>query len=438
MSACTAPRPTSCRAAASRSTTPAREAPAATSTVTAGRSASPVDRRTRRPERQMASGRMAARRHPLQVHAVDLRQRVDRIGHVLEGDGPAARAEAADASVLDVEGHPPAVGHRPGQAVHQPLRVLLTPEAPVDQHHDGQRVACAVADRVRPPYLRHLGVRRAVANGLGAHGRTRSACASLHDGGPVRQHRAHDGTPTLQDPVALGHATDPLDPLEQPHGDVAAERCGHGGGEPGPSPEGPADEHPHQNVGEREQDEATQQLHRRLDALVGGSLGDLLHDLERDEVDEDPDDGQGDREQHPERSPQDREAQAAVASPAHHELGVVHAQQDEVSLIGREVYGERLHRRWGRLPPSGQTRRHRHLIGQVDLCGTGRAGCTDNHRGETRQIFGLRPRGVRGSDPGQLCRHVIGDGAHRVPLVTAVRLGPRRDAYRLADPHEGP
>ena len=240
----------------------------------------------------------------------------------------------------------------------------------------------------------------------------------------------------LLDPsIALDETAHALHAFTQPHHGVPTERCGQRGHQAGPGAVFAAHDHTHDDVDGDEEDEAAEQLDRGLDAFVRRLLAHLLHDLERNDVDDDPDRREGQGQHGLERGPEEGEPQPPPGV-AGDELGVVEPEQAEVPFVRSERCEEVLHRSAVDRPRHRrQTGGHTHLIGQLDVRRQLVPRRADDDLGDAGEQTGLRPRRIGRAHPVQLRGQVIGEGPHRFTAVRPVGLHPVTDVGRLADPH---
>src|SRR5580698_7883690 len=117
---------------------------------------------------------MTARNDAVEIHAVHIGQRLQRIGDITARRRPASSTKGAHSPILDVVCHPSLSHHGTGDLVHERLAVELTPEPTVDERYHGQ-----IADRTfRLPHLGHLRSMRSVVDGPVVHVPTMACAAS--------------------------------------------------------------------------------------------------------------------------------------------------------------------------------------------------------------------------------------------------------------------
>jgi hypothetical protein len=126
-----------------------------------------------RPKGEVTSGRMATGDDASTIDPSDLVQRVDGVRDIVEGLRPTACTKTPNPSVFDVVRHPALGDDGPSQTMHEALGENLTPEPPVEQHHNRELAGRLVG----APKVAHLGVMRPVTDDALAHADASTDCA---------------------------------------------------------------------------------------------------------------------------------------------------------------------------------------------------------------------------------------------------------------------
>jgi hypothetical protein len=192
--------------------------------------------------------------------------------------------------------------------------------------------------------------------------------------------------------VSLYDAAHPLSPLRQSHGHIATEWCTDRRNDAdGPGPESSPYEEAQRGIDQGKGGEGSEELDRGFHAFAGGNCGEPFHYLEGDDVDEDADQGKGDRGHNTEHRPHKRRVHAARPVVGG-KLGIDQPQEIQVSFVRRHGRQEFCESRIAgmALGNSAKPLGHGHPVGQRD--GRNRAQrLADNYLGDPRQLLSLIP-----------------------------------------------